>query len=59
MRHFKEAPEKPEYLLIDLIPTTPASKRMRTNVFTNMYIKEHKCETADHLQNLLEKKVRI
>lgn len=51
MRHFKEATEKPfGYLLIDLKPTTPESMRMRTDVFVDMPIKEHKPETRSRLQ---------
>lgn len=51
IRHFKEATEKPfGYLLIDLKPTTPESMRMRTDVFIDMPIKEHKLETTRHLQ---------
>lgn len=51
MRHFKEATEKPfEYLLIHLKPTTPESMCMRTDVFIDMPIKEHKPETTSHLQ---------
>lgn len=51
MRHFTEATEKPfQYLLIDLKPTTPESMRMRTDIFSDMPIKEHKPEAASHLQ---------
>lgn len=51
MRHFKEATEKPfAYLLIDLKPTTSESMRMRTDVFTNMSIKEDNPRTTFHLQ---------
>ena len=51
IRHFKEATEKPfGYLLIDLKPTTSESMRMRTEVFTNMSIKEDNPRTTYHLQ---------
>lgn len=51
MKQFKEATEKPfGYLLIDFKPTTPESMRMRTDVFVEMPIKEHKPETTSHLQ---------
>lgn len=49
--HFKEATEKSYgYLLIDLTPTTPESLRMRTDVFIDMLIKEHKPEKKRNLQ---------
>ena len=51
MRHFKEATEIPfGYLLKDLKPTTSESMRMRTDVFTNMSIKEDNPRTTFHLQ---------
>lgn len=51
MRHFKEATEKHfGYLLIDLKQTLPESMHMRTDVYIDMPIKEHKPETTSHLQ---------
>lgn len=55
MRPFKEATEKHfGYLLIDLKPTTPESMRMRTEIFSDMPIKEQKPDTRSHLQNSSE-----
>jgi hypothetical protein len=59
MRHFKQATEKPfGYILIDLKPTTPESMRMRTEVFTDMRIKEDKPKTSSHLQRTHEEERR-
>lgn len=51
MRKFKEATEKPfGYLYIDLKPTTPEPMRMRTEIFSDMPIKEHKPGATNQLQ---------